>query len=82
MVIVMSDRSGDGAGQKWICTRCGKVVSREPFGRCHDCDGGFRPATADDLACDRCGDPDGVGVLGSTDRFCEDCLDEVDAHVA
>ena len=65
--------------ERWMCDRCGKVISSQPFGRCHDCGGMFITPTADDLACDRCGADDSSRVFGPTDyrRLCGPCIDEV-----
>ena len=64
---------------KWICGRCQKVVSSRPRGRCHDCEGVFREATLDDLACDRCDEGRGMRLLDRTDydRLCESCIREL-----
>lgn len=80
----MSEQSTDATeyerGYGWICTGCKKVVSSQPFSPCHDCGGHYRPATKDDLACDRCGDDDGRRLLdrtGEYDRLCRGCIAEV-----
>jgi len=75
-----TDETERRKGYAWICTGCKKIISSQPFGPCHDCGGHYRPATADDAACDRCDDPDGRRLLdrtGEHDRLCSDCIDEV-----
>lgn len=65
----------------WICTKCAKLVSSRPFGRCHDCGGIFREATREDALCDRCGDSEGNRLLdrsGDYDRLCESCTQCLD----
>lgn len=81
----MSGPSTDGMARSghpgWICTGCAKIVSSQPFGRCHDCGSIFREATREDALCDRCGDRDGKRLLdrsGDYDRLCEPCIQALD----
>jgi len=71
-----AEKEDETASQKWMCGGCGNVVSQESPGPCLDCGERFHPASADEIACDRCGDPDGKSVLGNYDRLCEDCIEE------
>lgn len=75
----MSEQSGDRP--RHICTGCKKVIDcRQPPTACHDCGGYYRPATAEDVACDRCDDPDGHRLLdrtGKFDRLCDGCIEDL-----
>ena len=68
-------------GQTWLCTTCKKAVTTDqPLTHCEDCGGHFRPATDDDLACDRCRADDANRLLdrtGEYDRLCRICIHEV-----
>jgi hypothetical protein len=73
-------------GQTLMCEKCGKAVSERRFGapvQCSDCGGMFHPASQDDLACDRCGDPDATRVFGPTPnrRLCQPCIDDVNDEI-
>lgn len=65
------------ANNGWVCQGCGKhVIGTIPVGPCTDCGGRWTRATAEMLACDRCGAADASRVFNSGHaRLCEDCID-------